>query len=180
HGGKVLPDGTLAPVNVDYALLETISTICREEYGMGGAVQHGASTLPGAQLAKFPATGAVEIHLALGFNNLIFDHPRLPAAIKNQIRDYVFANHAAERKPGETDVQFLYNTRKKAWKAVKKPFWEMPASAQADMMRSLEGMFRDMFTWMNVGGTSELVRDTISATKIAPPAPKLFQKALAD
>ena len=127
HGGKVLPDGKLAPVNVDYALLETISTICREEYGMGGAVQHGASTLPGSQLAKFPATGAVEIHLALGFNNLIFDHPRLPAAIKDQIRDYVFANHAAERKPAETDAQFLYNTRKKAWKAVKKPFWEMPA-----------------------------------------------------
>ncbi len=49
---------------------------------MGGAVQHGASTLPGEQLAKFPATGAVEIHLALGFNNLIFDYPRLPQAIK--------------------------------------------------------------------------------------------------
>ena len=78
HGGKVLPDGKLAPVNVDYALLETISTICREEFDMGGAVQHGASTLPGSQLAKFPATGAVEIHLALGFNNLIFDHPSLP------------------------------------------------------------------------------------------------------
>ena len=98
---------------------------------MGGAVQHGASTLPGSQLAKFPATGAVEIHLALGFNNLIFDHPRLPAAIKDQIRDYVFANHAAERKPGETDAQFLYNTRKKAWKVVKKPFWEMPVNVTA-------------------------------------------------
>ena len=73
-------------------------------------------------------------------------------------------------------MQFLYNTRKKAWKAVKKPFWEMPASAQADMMRSLEGMFRDMFTWMNVGGTNELVRDTISATKIAPPAAEAFFK----
>jgi hypothetical protein len=177
HGGKVLPDGTLAPVDVDYALLETISTICREEFGMGGAVQHGASTLPGTQLAKFPATGAVEIHLALGFNNLIFDHPRLPAAIKGQIRDYVFANHAAERKPGETDAQFLYNTRKKAWKAVKRPFWEMPASAQTDIMRTLQDRFCDMFTWMNVGGTSQLVRDTITARKVAPPLPKALALA---
>ena len=64
--------------------------------------------------------------------------------------------HAAERKPGETDAQFLYNTRKKAWKAVKKPLWEMPASAQTDIMRSLQDMFRDMFTWMNVGSTTEL------------------------
>ena len=44
-----------------------------------------SSTLPGAQLAKFPATGAVEIHLALAFNNLIFDHPSLPAALKREI-----------------------------------------------------------------------------------------------
>jgi fructose/tagatose bisphosphate aldolase len=123
HGGKVLPDGSLAPVEVDYALLETISRICREEFDMAGAVQHGASTLPGEQLAKFPASGAVEIHLALGFNNLIFDHPSLPATLKREIRDYTFANHAAERAPGDTDAQFLYKTRKKSWKALKKPFW---------------------------------------------------------
>jgi len=179
HGGKVLPDGTLAPVDVDYALLETISTMCRDEFGMAGAVQHGASTLPGEQLARFPATGAVEIHLALGFNNLIFDHPSLPQAIRDGIREYTFANHASERAPGETDAQFLYNTRKKSWKVMKKPFWEMPASAEADIMRSLEGMFRDMFTWMNVGNTSQLVLDHTTVTKIAPPVPEAFQRALA-
>lgn len=179
HGGKVLPDGTLAAVNVDYDLLKTISRLGREQYNMGGAVQHGASTLPGEQLAKFPATGAVEIHLALGFNNLIFDHPRLPQAIKDQIREYTFANHANERGPGETDAQFFYNTRKKAWKVMKKPFWEMPADVQADIMNSLQGMFRDMFTWMNVGGTTKLVLDNTTLVKIAPPVPEALRKAIA-
>ena len=179
HGGKVLPDGTLAAVNVDYELLKTISTLGREKYNMGGAVQHGASTLPGEQLAKFPATGAVEIHLALGFNNLIFDHPRLPRAIKDQIREYTFANHASERGAGETDAQFFYNTRKKAWKVMKKPFWEMPAEIQADIMNSLQGMFRDMFTWMNVGNTTRLVTENTTLVKIAPPVPKALQKAIA-
>lgn len=145
---------------------------------MAGAVQHGASTLPGEQLARFPATGATEIHLALGFNNLIFDHPSLPGAIRDQIRDYVFGQHASERAPGETDAQFLYNTRKKAWKVVKKPFWEMPEEAQAEIMRSLQGMFRDMFTWMNVGGTSGLVLDHTTMIKVPPPVPEVLRKAL--
>lgn len=179
HGGKVLPDGTLAAVNVDYELLKTISTICRQEYNMAGAVQHGASTLPGAQLAKFPAAEAVEIHLALGFNNLIFDHPSLPQALREQIREYTFANHANERGEGETDAQFFYNTRKKSWKVMKKPFWEMPAQAQADIMKSLQDMFRNMFTWMNVGGTSKLVADNTTLVKIAPPVPEALRKARA-
>jgi fructose/tagatose bisphosphate aldolase len=172
HGGKMQSDGTLAPVTVDYDSLRTISAICRREFGMGGAVQHGASTLPGEQLARFPEAGAVEIHLALGFNNLIFDHPSLPQPIRDEIRDFTFAHHSHERAPGETDAQFLYNTRKKAWKVVKERFWHMAPAAQDDIMGSLEGMFRDMFTWMNVGGTSDLVREHTSAKKIAPVVPE--------
>lgn len=171
HGGKVLPDGSLAAVDLDFDLLKTISRIARDEYGMGGAVQHGASTLPGEQLARLPANGAVEVHLALGFNNLIFDHPSLPEAIRDEIRDYTFTHHAAERGPGETDAQFLYNTRKKSWKVVKERFWAMPAEVQADIMGSLEERFRDMFTWLNVGGTSGLVRELTTAPRISRPRP---------
>ncbi|MFL5205815.1 MAG: hypothetical protein ACJ8AR_08135, partial [Microvirga sp.] len=68
---------------------------------------------------------------------------------------------------------------RKRGRQLKKPFWEMPSSTQTEIMRSLDDMFRDMFTWMNVGGTSELVRDTVTAAKIAPAMPKLF-KAVAD
>src|SRR5204863_9348268 len=32
HGGKVLPDGSLAPINVGYDTLRDISRVCREEY----------------------------------------------------------------------------------------------------------------------------------------------------
>jgi fructose/tagatose bisphosphate aldolase len=171
HGGKVLPDGTLAAVDLDYDLLRTISDLSREHYGMGGAVQHGASTLPGEQLAKLPPNGAVEVHLALGFNNLIFDHPSLPQAIKDEINDYTFTHHAAERGPGETDAQFLYNTRKKSWKVMKRRFYDMPAEAEAAIMEALRQRFRDMFTWMNVGGTRGLVRELTTATKIHSPVP---------
>src|SRR5439155_8034535 len=49
HGGMPLPDGSIAQVQVDCDALETLSRIAREQYGLAGAVQHGASTLP-AQL----------------------------------------------------------------------------------------------------------------------------------
>lgn len=177
HGGKVLPDGTLAAVNVDYGTLKSISDICRKEYRMAGAVQHGASTLPRAQLARFASSGAIEIHLALGFNNLIFDHPRLPESVRQEIRDYTFKHHANERAPGENDAQFLYNTRKKAWKVMKQRFWDLPEPIQADIMQSLHGMFTDMFTDMNVAETKALVATHTRAPKIAPPVPAAIAKA---
>lgn len=178
HGGKMQPDGTLAPVNVDYALLEEISRICRESFGMGGAVQHGASTLPGHQLSRLAGTGAVEVHLALGFNNLIFDHPALPAAMREEIRAYTFASHGHERAPGENDTQFFYNTRKKAWRVMKQPFWDIPAEPKAAIAASLEGMFRDMFGWMKVGGTRELVRRHTRPVHVAAPVPEALREAV--
>jgi fructose/tagatose bisphosphate aldolase len=178
HGGKVLPDGSLAQVNVDYETLRTISDMCRRDFRMAGAVQHGASTLPGDQLARFPETGAVEIHLALGFNNLIFDHPKLPQAVKDEIRDYVFSNHIAEKSPDETDAQFLYNTRKKAWKIMKKRFWELPEPIQEDIMSSLQSMFTDMFTWMNVSATGDLVLEHTTIEKVSPPIPDALIRGL--
>lgn len=171
HGGKVMPDGTLAPVNVDYATLTTLSDICRREFEMGGVVQHGASTLPRSQLAKFPGAGAIEIHLALGFNNLIFDHPALPEAIRQEIRDYTFANHRHERAPGENDKQFLYNLRKKAWKVVKQRFWDLPEPIEREIMASLEAMFTGMFLDMNAANTRDLVAGHTTLKKIAPAVP---------
>ena len=55
---------------------------------------------------------------------------------------------------------------------MKKPFWEMPKEAETAIMASLQEMFRNMFTWMNVGGTSKLV-------KVAPPVPEALRKARA-
>ena len=178
HGGNIQPDGTLAPVNVDYSVLSTISSICQNEYRMAGAVQHGASTLRGDQLAKMPVNGAIEVHLALGFNNIIFDHPSLPQSIKDEIRDYVFANHAHERGENETDAQFLYNIRKKSWKIIKKKFWELPETIQNDIMNSLQKMFYDMFVWMNIQNTFDLVAQYTHIVVIHPHIPEELSRHL--
>src|SRR5580765_4842831 len=46
HGGVVLPDGSIAKVQLDLEALRALSADARSKYGLGGAVQHGASTLP--------------------------------------------------------------------------------------------------------------------------------------
>ena len=179
HGGKPLPDGTLTPINVGYDTLRAIAQICRDEFGIAGVVQHGASTLPREQLSRFPETGTIEIHLALGFTNLIFDHPRLPKSVKDEIRAYVFANHAKERGADDTDAQFVYNVRKKAWGGMRERFWNLPADIQQDIMASLETMFGDMFERMNAGGTRELVRRFTKPVTVPVPLPGVLARQLA-
>src|SRR6516165_2661671 len=47
HGGFINADGTLRmDVKIDLKTLEELSRVARADYGLGGAVQHGASTLP--------------------------------------------------------------------------------------------------------------------------------------
>ena len=82
HGGVPLADGTIAQAKIDFEVLRQTTHICREEYGMAGAVQHGASTLPDESFGEFPKHGCVEIHLATGFQNAIFDHPSFPGDLR--------------------------------------------------------------------------------------------------
>jgi hypothetical protein len=178
HGGKVLPDGRLAEVTVAWDTLRQISDVGRGEFKIAGAVQHGASTLPMEYFSRFPETETVEIHLALGFNNLIFDHPRLPEDVKREIRDYVHRHHAAERKPDQTEAQFLYTTRKKAWAGMKQRFFDLPDEIQGVLMASLEGMFADMFERMRVQGTRDLVARFVRPRPVPLAVPEHLKDAL--
>ena len=147
---------------------------------MAGAVQHGASTLPMDFFGKFPESGTVEIHLALGFNNLIFDHPRLPQAVKDEIRAYCFTHHASERKPDQTEAQFIYTTRKKAWAGMKQRFWDLPGGHPGDPHgRRWRRCSREMFERMKVGGTDDLVARFTQAPVVPVPMPAALAKALA-
>ncbi|HOU36857.1 MAG TPA: class II fructose-bisphosphate aldolase, partial [Candidatus Omnitrophota bacterium] len=111
HGGVVLPDGTIAQVKLDFETLRTISKIARDEYGMAGAVQHGASTLPAEAFHKFPETETAEVHLATEFQNMIYDSKHFPKDLKAKMYEWLKVNAANERKEGETEEQFFYKAR---------------------------------------------------------------------
>lgn len=107
HGGVPLPDGALAKVAIDFECLRTLSDIARREYGMAGAVQHGASTLPPEAFGQLPRHGAAEVHLATEFQNLVLDHPEFPADLRRAMDTWTRERCADERREGMTERQFL-------------------------------------------------------------------------
>src|SRR5213078_1253061 len=114
HGGVVLPDGSIAKVQLDLAALKALSHDARRKYGLGGAVQHGASTLPPEAFSQFPQCEAVEIHLATNFQTIVMDHPALPQDLRREVNEWVKVEAKEEWKKGDTEEQFIYKSRKKA------------------------------------------------------------------
>jgi len=53
HGGVPLADGSVAQVKLDFDTLQKLSAAARADYGLAGAVQHGASTLPNEAFDRF-------------------------------------------------------------------------------------------------------------------------------
>jgi fructose/tagatose bisphosphate aldolase len=153
HGGVPLPDGSIAQVKIDFDAIAVLSKMAREDYGMAGAVQHGASTLPAELFGKFPELGACEIHLATEFQNMIFDHPSFPADLKRDIYESLRTTEAGERKATDTDEQFFYKTRKKALGARKRDLWGLPAAVRGEIGAALERKFLFLLEKLRVQGT---------------------------
>jgi fructose-bisphosphate aldolase class II len=163
HGGVVLADGSIADVKLDLAALAALSQVAREEYGLAGAVQHGASTLPSSAFGNFPRIETAEIHLATNFQNIVFDHPRLPAELRERMRGWLDENAASERKGGDTNEQFYYKARKKAIGPFKRDLWSLPEDVRSAIAADLEKTFAFLFEQLNVNGTEEQIHRFIQA-----------------
>jgi fructose/tagatose bisphosphate aldolase len=161
HGGVVLPDGSIAKVKIAFDTLKELSNVARKEYGLGGAVQHGASTLPDEAFNMFPKVDTIEVHLATGFQNIVYDSPRFPQDLLSRMYSYLDAKCIGERKSGETDEQFHYNTRKKALGEFKKEKWNLPEADLKAIMEELEERFSLIFHKLNALDTQKLVKKYI-------------------
>src|SRR5215213_4315334 len=163
HGGVVLPDGTMADVKLDLQALASLSQVARDEYGLAGAVQHGASTLPSNAFGNFPRIETAEIHLATNFQNIVFDHPKLPVDLRDQLRRWVDQNAAGERKSGDTAEQFYYKARKKAIGPFKRELWSLPEDVRQAIAADLERTFAFLFEQLNVNGTEKDINRFVQA-----------------
>lgn len=170
HGGVVLPDGTVAKVSIDFDAMRAISKIARTEYGLAGAVQHGASTLPAEMFHEFPNNGACEVHLATEFQNMVYEHPAFPKALKDEMYAWIRTHAAEERKEKDTEEQFLYKSRKKAIGPFKKAVWELPESTRGEIGVALEKKFEHLFGKLRVQGTKNAVARFVKPVDVAAAA----------
>jgi fructose-bisphosphate aldolase, class II len=164
HGGVVLADGSIADVKLDLDTLQKLSKVARDQYGLAGAVQHGASTLPDTAFHNFPKRETAEIHLATNFQNMLYDH--MPADLRNEIYEWLKTNAKDERKPTDSDEQFIYKTRKKAIGPFKKKMWDLPADAKATLAKAYDDKFTFLFNQLAIGGTADAVKQFVKAPKI--------------
>jgi fructose/tagatose bisphosphate aldolase len=171
HGGVPMADGSIAEVKIDFDALDRLSRVAREEYGMAGCVQHGASTLPDEAFNHFPEHGTAEVHLATGFQNIIYDAGGLPPDLRAEMMAWARENAADERKDGETDEQFLYKTRKKAIGPFKRQLWELPTAASDEIAGHLRAKFGLLFDELRIAGTRDLVERFVTFVPVPRPLP---------
>jgi len=165
----VLPDGSIADVALDLDTLGQLSKVARDEYGMAGAVQHGASTLPDAAFNNFPRTETAEIHLATNFQNMLFDH--LPPEMRAEVYNWLRENAKDERKSTDTDEQFFYKTRKKALGPFKRRLWDLPDDVKAAVAKAYDAKFEFLFTQLAIANTAEPVQKFVKAVRLHRPMP---------
>jgi len=177
HGGVPMPDGSVAEVALDFDTLEAISKKAIEKYNLSGAVQHGASTLPDDLFHRFPETRTSEIHLATGFQNMIYDGGRLPADMKEKIYAWLRENCASERKDGETEEQFIYKTRKKGFGPFKNELWTMPESVRESIRGDLEAKFDFLFNKLGAVNNRDIVSKHVKLVKVKPDTAKEIEAA---
>jgi fructose/tagatose bisphosphate aldolase len=157
HGGVVLPDGSIAKIKLDFSTLKVLSENARKKYGMAGAVQHGASTLPPEAFHKFVECETAEVHLATAFQNIIYESKHFPNDLKQKMYTWLKTNLSNERKEGQTEEQFIYKTRKKAFGQFKKEIMALPQQIRDKIASEVEKQFEFLFKQLNVVNTKVLV-----------------------
>jgi len=167
HGGFINPDGTVrTDVKIDLKTLEELSNAARKDYGLGGAVQHGASTLPPDAFDAFPRAGACEIHLATDFQNMVYEHPQFPADLKSEMYAWIRENATEERKPKDTEEQFIYKARKKAIGPFKKRMWSISDAGRQAIGQSLEERFTFLMKQLKINDTAAAVKKLVKVTEV--------------
>lgn len=154
HGGMPLPGGGVAEVKLDFNVLKDIGKIAREKYHIGGPVQHGASTLPNELFFNFPKVNTLEIHLATGFQNLVYD--AMPRALREKMYQWTRENTKAEWKEKDTEDQNIYKTRKKAIGPFKKDLWSLSDPEKAPIREKLATQFSFLFKQLNIANTKDI------------------------
>ena len=155
---------------LDLDTLQRLSKVAREEYGLSGAVQHGASTLPDGAFNHFPRIETAEIHLATNFQNMLYDH--LPAALKHEIYMWLQVNAKEERKATDSDEQFFYKTRTKALGPFKRQLWDLPAPVKSALATAYDEKFGFLFTQLAIAKTAPMVGRFVRPVEQHRPAPE--------
>ena len=165
-------------MKIDLGVLDEIGRVAQEKYGIGGTVQHGASTLPDDMFHKFSEVECCEVHLATGFQNSYLDHEVFPAELRERMYEWIRSDLAHERKPEWTEEQFIYKSRKKTFGPFKAECWNLPLARRKKLMRTLQDKFEFLMEQLKVNGIRKQVEGVIKPVKVPAKMPRALAKEL--
>lgn len=150
HGGKMSISGEIEKADLDFKTLALLSQEAKK-YGMAGAVQHGASTLPEEYFDRLVETGICEIHLATVFQNIVMDN--LEQELIENINKWVTKHY--DKKKDENDIQFIYRNRKRALCKFKKQINN--TKNKDNIIFKLEDKFQFFIKKLKISGTKDVL-----------------------
>jgi len=106
------------------------------------------------------------VHLATGFQNMMFDSRHFPEALKNKIYEWLKVNAANERKSGETDEQFFYKTRKKALGPFKKEIMGLSEEVRDAIAQEIEQKFDFLFKQLDAVNNRNIVDKYVQLKRV--------------
>ena len=98
---------------------------------------------------------------------MVYEHPQFPAELKAEMYTWVRANATEERKPKDTEEQFIYKARKKAIGPFKQKMWSLPDEARRAIGQSLEDQFTFLMTKLKINDTASAVAKFVTVPEIA-------------
>ncbi|PKN76440.1 MAG: aldolase, partial [Deltaproteobacteria bacterium HGW-Deltaproteobacteria-10] len=107
-----------------------------------------------------------EIHLATGFQNIIYDSPDFPPDLKERIYRDLKKKFKAEWKEKDTEEQFLYKTRKKGFGSFKQEMWNLPAPTISKLGAQLEKQLAFLFGKLKVNSTYEITQKYVQPVDV--------------
>ena len=163
HGGVVLADGTIADVKIDLDTLERLSKVARDEYGLAGAVQHGASTLPDTAFHNFPKRETAEIHLATNFQNMLYDTSRPTAR-----RDLRVARREREGRAKVDRLRraVLLQDAQEGARSVQEADLGCSRTRRPSSRKAYDEKFAFLFDQLAIGNTAAIVAQFVKPTPI--------------
>jgi fructose/tagatose bisphosphate aldolase len=166
HGGTVLADGKIRKAQIDFEAIEKLDRTSREVCGLGGVVQHGASTLAYENFDKLVQAGTLEVHLATSFMTTLFQ--LIPDPLRAEMYHWLDTNFVHERTKGMTDPQFYHKTQMHALAPFKKVLWNLPTEVMEKLSLTWESQFDQLFTRLGCTNTREMVENFTMPAVIPP------------
>ncbi len=162
HGGMSDASGHTVRMPLDLDLAAELAAVARTN-GFGGIVQHGASTLQLDQFQALPAAGIIEVHLATNIQNLVFDAPAFPPALRSAMRQEALASTvgAAERGAETQEVdaeQAFSNKRWSLWGPYKGQLLGLPEDVRQQLAEGVADWAAELLVAFRLAGRGAELR----------------------